>query len=234
VQVFGLCRVLFDGFSENDLQSAIALVNRRNEELHSGTAAFQEYPHGQWLVGFYRACRSLATCMGESLESLFGEEEAKAATQILDETQNEVKQRTLDTLAAHQKVFEGKPAEEKAKLAREAEAEGQRLAYQRHHRVKCPACGCTAKVQGEPFGAEHVGHDKDGITVRQAVSPRSFSCSACGLRLNGYAELDAAQLGGHYTRTTVYSPEEYYGLIDLESFDFEEYLAERYQEYDNE
>jgi hypothetical protein len=233
-QVFGLCHALFDAFSEDDLTASLALTNRRNDELHSGAAAFDEYPCQQWLLGFYRACRSLANSMEESLESLFGEEEAKAATQILDETQQEVKQHTLNIVAAHRKVFEGKTVEQKAKLATEAEAEAQRVSYERHHRVPCPACRSAATVQGAPFGAKHVSNEEDGIVVRQAVSPRSSCCSACGLKLTGYAELDAAQLGGQYTRTRTYSPEEHYGLIDPDTFNFEEYLADRFRDYDNE
>src|SRR5713226_336085 len=48
-QVFSLCRTLFDDFSETDLKAALALVNRRNDELHSGAAAFDEYPPKYWL-----------------------------------------------------------------------------------------------------------------------------------------------------------------------------------------
>jgi len=49
-QVFSLCRTLFDDFSETDLKAALALVNRRNDELHSGAAAFDEYPPKYWLT----------------------------------------------------------------------------------------------------------------------------------------------------------------------------------------
>lgn len=223
-QVFSLCRTLFIQFTENDRTAAIALVNRRNDELHSGNSAFEEFRPKHWLASFYRVCRSLTDAMGESLESLFGEDEAKVARQILDETQTEVKQRVQSLIAAHRKVFEGKSADEQKAAAEAAEKEGQQLAHKRHHRVACPACNCVATVQGEPFGREHVTHEEDCIKVRQAVSPRSFACSACGLKLQGYAELEVAQLGGQYTRTTESSPEEYYGLIDPENFDPSEYM----------
>jgi hypothetical protein len=116
-----------------------------------------------------------------------------------------------------------------------AEKLGRQLATKREHRVICPACQCVATVQGTPFGKENVTHDDGEIVVRQPVSPTSFSCSACGLKLQGYAELDAANLGGQYTRRTTFSPEEYYGLIaedDLKAY-LEEYTS-RQEEYDNE
>jgi hypothetical protein len=55
--------------------------------------------------------------------------------------------------------------------------------------------------------------------------------------LNGYAELEAAGLGGHYQRRTTYLPSEYFGLIAPE--DLDSYMEERLshmdmREYDNE
>jgi hypothetical protein len=240
VQVFSLCKTLFDEFSKEDLTAALALANRRNEELHSGSAAFDEYPTKLWLPGFYRVCRSLTKVLGESLNSLFGEGEAQVAFEILAETEKEVRQKVLSLIAAHQKVFEGRSDEEKMHAAAKAKTEGEQLARQRHHRVVCPSCKSVATVQGEAFGPEHVSHDDGEIIVRTAVSPRSFSCSACGLKLDGYAELDAAGLGGQYTRRTAFTPQEYYGSIDPETDDISEYINQYLAdmaadaEYDNE
>lgn len=229
-QVLDLCAYLFDGFSKDDKTAAMALVNRRNDELHTGASAFDEYPSKLWLTGFYRICYALTDAMGESLDGLFGAERGKAARRILDETQNEVKQQVLGSIAAHRKVFDLTPEADRRAAAERSEKEGARLAYERHHRVTCPACGSVATVQGEPIGQEHVTHKDDGsIEVRQTISPRTFSCSACSLTLKGYAELDAAQLGGDYTRTTEYSPEDYYGLVSPESID-EEKIIEAYLE----
>jgi hypothetical protein len=78
--------------------------------------------------------------------------------------------------------------------------------------------------------------EDDEIVVRQAVSPSDFSCSACGLKLSTYAELEMAALGEPYTRTTRSSPEQYYGLINPNELDsyVEDYLRDQYSEYDNE
>lgn len=112
--------------------------------------------------------------------------------------------------------------------------------YERHHKVTCPACGSDATIEGDAFGPERVNHGDQEIEVRQSVTPRVFNCFACGLKLTGYAELDAADLAGIYTRRTTFSPEDYYGLIDPETADMSEYVerylqeAQKYQEYDNE
>lgn len=234
--VFDLCARMFPVFSDEDRKLARALLHRRNAELHSGAAAFEEYPPSQWLAGFYRTCRSLTTVLEESLENLFGEREAKFAEEILAENRDNVKKEVFGAIAAHKKVFEAKQPEEQETAKLEAEELGQELSTQRHHRVTCPACGCTGTIQGRPFGKEHVAHEESGeITVRQAVSPTEFSCSACGLKLASYAQLETAGLGDLYTRTSTYSAEEYYGLIDPD--DIDEYLESQagdFMEYDNE
>lgn len=235
-RVFELCQRLFPDFSEEDKTAAVALVNRRNEELHSGGSAFDEYPTRLWLGDFYRICLSLTKVLGEPLEKLFGTDEAEIATQVLKEIQTEVKKRVFGLITSHRKIFELKTAAERQAAAESAKQQGDRLSRERHHRVSCPACGSTATVQGTPFGSERVIHDEDGIIVKQSVAPRTFQCPACGLKLEGYAELDAAQVGGHYTRTTSVSPEDFYGLINEDDFDPEPYV-EKYlsdlAEYDN-
>jgi hypothetical protein len=232
VQAFGLCRKLYPAFTEEDFQTAMALANRRNDELHSGAAAFVEYLPNQWLTGFYRACRSLAEAMGESLASVLGEEEAAAGELALQAGREGVRQKVQATIAAHRKVFETKSNEHREAAAKQAKELGDQLASQRHHRVACPACTCIGTVQGTVFGKEHVTHVDGEIIVRQAVSPTSFHCPACDLRLESYSELDAAGIGGHYMRTTTYSPEEYYGLADPDSIIAE--FLENQREYDNE
>lgn len=235
-QLFNLCRTLFPDFTENDVKAARALINRRNEELHSGAAAFEEYPSSQWLAGFYRACNLLSTAMGESLTSLFGEKEAKFAEKILAENRENVKRNVLSAIATGKKAFEAKkPAEQEAMKAESNEL-GLKLSTQRHHRVICPACGCTATVKGRPFGKEHVTHERNNdIIISQAVLPTDFSCSVCELKFTTYAELETAGLGDPHTRKTTYSAEEYYGLIDPDNLDsYLESIGYFEEEYDNE
>jgi len=236
-QVFALCQTLFPDFGDEEYKIALALTSRRNEELHSGGAGFAEYQASQWLAGFYRACKVLCTAMGESLAGLFGEDEAGVANEALIENLKDVRQRVLKSIASHRTVFQDRSKEERDAAARSAAEQGSHLATRRYHRVCCPACECVALVQGRAFGKEHVSHEDGDIVVRQAVAPTGCACSACGLKLNGYAELEAAGLGGHYQRRTTYLPSEYFGLIAPE--DLDSYMEERLshmdmREYDNE
>lgn len=235
-QVMSLCLDLFPEFTKDDLKVSLALVNRRNEELHSGSAAFEAYPHGQWIAGFYKVCQSFATILGESLESLFGDEEATIATEILAVDRNDTKQRVQSRIASHRSVFNSKPEEVRETAKAETEEQGNKLAYEAHHRVTCPACECTGTVKGKAFGKERITDEDGDIVVRQDVSPTSFSCSGCELAFEGYAELEEAGLGGYHTRRTTYSPDEYYGLIHPDDLPqhVEEYLMDGMPEYDNE
>lgn len=227
-QVFSLCVQLFDGFSKDDQTAAMALINRRNDELHTGAAAFDEYPSKIWLAGFYRTCLLLTEAMGESLESLFGEEKGRSAREVLSQNEKGVKHKVLNEIADRRRKFEEMPIEAQQAARETSEKAGEKLAHERHHRVKCPSCGSVATVQGEPFGPNTTTLvDEQTIEVRQTISPRSFACSTCGLSLGSYAELAVADLGGHHTRTTEFSPEDYYGLIHPDSVD-EEAIIDRY------
>jgi hypothetical protein len=236
-QVFALCPILVPSFTTDEQKTAMALINRRNDELHSGLAAFQEYRPTQWLAGFYRTCKILLDAMGESLETLFGVENAKIAEGILADSEEDVRQRVSSQIAAHARVFQEKEITEQEAAKSEAKEKVSKLVSQRHHRVTCPACQSDATVQGIPFGKENITSNETEIIGRQSISPTNFSCPSCGLNLKGYAELEAANLGGRYTRRTTYSPGEYYGLINPDDIGeyVEKYLAENAgEEYDNE
>ena len=239
LKVFELCKTLFPGFSQDNLRSATALLNRRNEELHSGAAAFEEYPCKYWLDGFYACCDVLTEELGETLDLLFGTAEAAIAREALEKIEASTIKNLKGLIAARKTIFLALSDSEKKEVTTKADKLGSELSHQRHHRVTCPACGCTATVQGDTIGAENVSHGDDGIIVRQAVSPCIFSCPACSLKLAGHAELKAAGLADSYTRTVHHSPEEYYGLIDPDDSDavqnlIADYLSDIANEYDNE
>jgi hypothetical protein len=235
-QVFVLCNILFTNFTKQDLDICNALINQRNAELHSGAEAFEDFSTSKWLVGFYHASQSLCSATKKNLADLFGPEESKFAEQLLAENRSDLIKRVKGLISKHQSAFEALSQDEKDRLHLAAEETAKELSSKRHHKVACPACSSAATVQGIPFGKEHVSTEDDEIIVRQAVSPTEFSCTACGLKLATYAELEMADLGNPYTRTTRSTPEEYYGLINPDELDsyVEDYLRDQYNEYDNE
>jgi len=214
-QVFQLCRSLFEGISETDITAALALVNRRNEELHSGAAAFDEYATEQWLVGFHRICKALCEAQSRSLSDFYGEPEAiKAAEMILNATE-ETKSRVKSLIASHKRVFDEKTATEKQEALENGKKQAKESQWRGHHLANCPACKGQASVHGENYGKESVTVNEDGeVVIKQSMIPRSFRCHCCGLTLKNVGELDAAGLGGRYTSTNWETAAAYFGLSD--------------------
>ena len=148
----------------------MALVNRRNEELHSGAAAFEEYPCKYWLTGFYACCDILTAELGETLDLLFGTAEAEIARASLKKLEKETIEKIKHLIEAHKTIFLKLSDSDKDDAATKADELGSELSHRKHHRVSCPACECTATVQGDTFGPERVIHAGDTITVRQTSS----------------------------------------------------------------
>lgn len=214
-----LCKAIVPGFTDVELKSASALINRRNDELHTGEAAFATYPTQLWLPDFFRCSKILAEFQGQSLAELFGGKEAAAADELITQKDEKLVGDVKSAIAAYARVFNDKGNEEKTALRNAAAAKGELLSHQGHHRVDCPSCGCVATVQGQVHGAEHVQLVERAIVVRESVVPNKFSCEACGLTLSSYAALQVAGLASHFTRKTEFTPEEYYGLVDPEDPD---------------
>ncbi len=235
-QVLQLCQLLVPGFTTDDCKAANALVNIRNDELHTGASAFTDYTAQKWLAGFYRCCQTLAKSLDYDLVNLFGKVEADVALSELTQVEADVKNTVKNNIAAYEKVFVAKEQEEKDALFAESEKKLAQLVHLRHHRSVCPACKGPASVQGDPFGQESRQDDDGEIVVRQSVLPSSFNCGNCNLKLNGYAELCVVGLGNPYTRTRRYSPEEFYGMRAEEDIDaiVDERIRDRMTEYDNE
>lgn len=215
-QVLILCRTLIPEFTEDHHKFASAIINRRNEEVHTGTAAFIEYKTHLWIEGFYKCCKVLAEYLGETLETIFDIEEAKAANLIITETENKIIEKTKSLIAAHLKVFEAKSEDEINKLRAESEKQSEILSHKEHHKVKCPSCNSIATVQGDVYGKDQVEHADGEIILRQTVLPTKFHCIACGLKLVGYGQISVAGIGEHFTHRSHFTPEEFYDMISLD------------------
>lgn len=225
--VIKICTKLFEDFTKDDGILCQAIINRRNDELHTGSCAFIEYPSSVWLSGYYKACKILCKCLNKNLSDLFGVPESQYADQVISDKQKEVTNLIQSRIAAHKKVFAAKDAAIKKAAEAEAASKSHIMEISGHVK-KCPACNCLAIITGENYGKEKIEHSDGKICVRQSVNPKQFSCSACGLKLSGYGELDAAGMGGRYTNTRTFEPNDYYGFKDSEHYERE------YDGYNNE
>ena len=85
---------------------------------------------------------------------------------------------------------------------------------------------------GEVLGRGPARIDEgEGAIVREVrVLPNKFVCLVCGLKLNGFQELNEAGLGSVYKMIEQEDPIEFFGIVPEEHVDIDE-LVQNY--YDN-
>jgi len=186
-------------------------TTQRNSELHSGHAAFDGVQHSSWLPLFYRTCEVLAEDLGSNLDLVFGKAEAGTARKLIATLADDAAKAVKGAIAAHEKVWNAKDKNERDKLAGQATIWATRHAG---HRVKCPACGSDALVVGDAIAAPRKSIKGDLITEKQEHLPSRFECVACGMKIAGLSQLNAAGLGDVYVRTQTYDASEYYAPSD--------------------
>jgi hypothetical protein len=185
---------------------ALQHINRRNEELHAGSTPFDGLST-TWLAPFYQTCDVLLKAVGKDLHYLIGEEEAKLARQLIEASQDDAAKAIRKSIGAHKTIWEGKDAEERANLERQASTWATR---QSGHRVKCPACMNDSLVFGVPVTAPVRNLKGDLIIEIQDHLPSKFECVACLLKISGLSQLTAAGLGATYKSTSTYDAADYY------------------------
>ena len=214
-QVVNLCGILIPGFNVDLRKVAVAMTEVRNEELHSGGAAFKDYNQDYWIGGFYKACQVLAASIGESLISLFGEARAREAISLISEEDANIKKAVQDRISARRKAYEIDVRCDKEKMDALIDHSNNEALVRKHQGyciVKCPCCGNQSWIEGRESFNSHEEIHEDSVTVRKDVIPESFQCPVCGLKLSSYAELKAAELPLHYTNTYTYDPVEYFSI----------------------
>lgn len=202
-------------FTREHANFCTAHIARRNSEVHSGSLPFENLGSSAWLPMFYSVCSVLLTEIGESLESLFGDEIAKQAKEDIDALADDAAKSVKGIISAHKEVWLSKSGTEKVNLEKQA-----KVVSLRHygHRIDCPSCSCTALVQGKATGAPKRKVEDDGILERQQIKPESFQCVACGLKISGYSKLLAAGLGDTFISTSHYDAMEFFEVDIAEHF----------------
>lgn len=197
---------LFPHFTREMANFCVLHFQRRNSELHSGSLAFDELGTS-WLPRYYDCCEALLEAAGVTMTQLFGSEEAKTATTLIQALKDDAAKAVKGTINAHKTIWEDKDVTERANLKKQAETLSSKADG---HRVSCPACQSVALVHGTAAGPE-ASAMKDGlIMVRQPMLPSHFECKACGLKISGYSKLSACDLGDTFTSTSFTDPVDYF------------------------
>jgi hypothetical protein len=228
--LFARCKTVAVGFTDAEQNFCMSLIERRNDELHSGTLAFDDLKPGEWLARYFRVCDLLLEAQGKKLGHLFGGTEADIARRMIAALETKTLSKVKAEIAARRKSFEALADDERAKRRKEGTqfAFLRSRAYPLARLTRCPACQTTALSAGKRVRASEPTADEDQILVRIAALPVRFGCAACYLQLLNHAEMHAAGLGGQYTVTETLDPADYYGLVYADEPDFygEEYMNE--------
>jgi len=189
---------------------ALKHVSRRNEELHSGGAPFQELKTN-WLASYYETCGVLLKHVEKDLGFIFGDDEAKFADTLIEAHADESAKAVRKAIAAHETVWKGLDQSERDTLCAQASAWATRNLG---HRVTCPSCDNDALVSGNPTSVPLKKLSDDLIVETQEHLPAMFECIACKLKISGLSQLSACGLGNTYKSTHTYDAASYYGPAD--------------------
>ena len=210
-QVFKLLQDILKDFDTTLANFATAHLAKRNDEVHSSTSPFANVASSSWLPSYYATCDVLLKSMGSSLTAFFGKTEEKAARAMIAAAKDESGKAVAKDIHAHKSIWEGKTQKEKDKAAAQA---GVWAAKRVGHRVNCPACSSTALVNGPAFSPPTTSLKDDQIIETQYCLPSKFECVACGLKVSGLPQLQAAGVGDTFKVTRVFEAAEYYAPAD--------------------
>lgn len=218
--VFDRCTKIVPDFTKKELDSCLKLIEKRNEELHSGSAAFAEFPTKLWLADYYRSCKILLAFMGLSLEDLFGKDEEKGAEEMIKEVDAKEIKEVHARIEAFSKYFTHLSEEEKEKKAQSGLEKAIENLKSGIKMEKCICCKSQGLVSGKAVSVSQEKLEGVDIVYERIILPTSFNCFSCGFKLSGHQELIIAGYGGQFTEKITWDPAEYYG-IDTREPDFD-------------
>lgn len=232
--VFARCSVFVPGFTDKMSAHCLIMADRRNSELHSGAAAFEEIDNSAWLPATYEVMEVVLRHIGATFADYLGDANSQSAVKILEDRRVNIKKEVLDRISAAKKVFAETPVEEKSNQEERVRIPMAGWIKENSLRrgCKCPACGSAAIMSGESLSRGPARIDEDAVTIQREVRvlPNYFRCPICRLKLGGYQELLEAGLGAIYTMTEDEDPIEFFGIDPEEYVDVEKLMRDYHDE----
>jgi len=214
--VFTRCKTVVKDFTEQEFKFCMSLAERRNQELHTGVSAFEDFPSKLWLADYFRICKLLLPCLGLTLSHLFGREEALSADKMIEAAEKQHERDVYKLIADAKKSFEALSPDNKLHTKAAGSLQAQAQTTELGKLATCPSCEAQGLLSGEKVSLAEPVLAGDQISQETVALPTEFACFSCGLRLRGYSAIHQAQLGGQYTIVKYYDPMEYYNPYEEE------------------
>lgn len=188
------------------------VANRRNAELHSGDVPFAATRTERWEAEYWYAIDIILRDMGNTLEGWLGADDAATPQEILKNAKV-AKQQSIEVRVERTRTYFNtrKKADRDTaiKVAKQNSIQDfPRLfgfQFDETWECDCPSCTAKAYIAGEMISQEVVDTQGDeyGVweTVESEYSGEQFRCPTCDLRLDGYDELNFAELPTYHTGT---------------------------------
>jgi hypothetical protein len=221
--VYSRLKFVVEDFTDDDLSLCMLMSELRNQEVHTGTLAFTDFPTGKWIAGFYRVIQKIVKRLGIELEDILGKTEAAHAATLVSQAHQDVTKQVRERVGKLKSKITVLSAAEIAerRVKHELKFVSARLTsgigvFSR----KCPACESNGALVATSIGATPARLKGDEIVSQRIFWPTKFECKVCGLNLSGYEELQVVDLGDQITDEDTHDPVEYL------SIDVSEYITQ--------
>lgn len=210
---------IIDAFQSQHRELCEFLALQRNAHIHTADLPYENLGTEKWLARFYETVAVLHDFIGKPLADFLGKRGTEMAKELIKTLNEGVLSAVKSKIAAHQRVFGAKSADEKKKLH---EAASSLLAFPRDSQdsCRCPACDGKALLTGKRFKELPEQYSDGELYNEVEYLATSFKCNSCELSFSSIEEIAHAHLPTHFKKVESTS------LHDL-------YEPEHYQEYDN-
>ncbi len=198
------------------------MIEKRNEELHTGSPAFENYNTSSWLTHFYASIRILIKHQELTLDDILGVEEAATANEMIEAYNTELIGKVKKRISSLKAVLVEWTDEELNQAKEEGELKktefvllNQKAKYSKNE--SCPCCGNQGIILGSYISTSDPVAGEDGIEENYNIMPLEFLCFVCNFKLRTYGELLAIDFGGQFTIKKNFDPLNYYNIDPIEA-----------------